>query len=121
VSPSVVNVYATRIEQRAASPFANDPFFSRFFGGNDGQFQQPAAAESQALGSGVIVEAQRGDPDQSPCHTKGLPMCAIALSDGREYAVDVVIEDPNRRTWRCLRHSRAEGRHVLPAISFRRF
>lgn len=32
VSPSVVNVYATRIESQATSPFANDPFFSRFFG-----------------------------------------------------------------------------------------
>src|SRR5690606_13843983 len=32
VSPSVVNVYATRIEQQVVSPFANDPFFSRFFG-----------------------------------------------------------------------------------------
>ena len=32
VAPSVVNVYATRIEQQVVSPFANDPFFSRFFG-----------------------------------------------------------------------------------------
>ena len=30
-SPSVVNVYATHIEQQAVSPFANDPFFFGFF------------------------------------------------------------------------------------------
>ncbi|MDB5612804.1 MAG: Do family serine endopeptidase, partial [Devosia sp.] len=50
VAPSVVNVYATRIEQQQASPFANDPFFSRFFG-SEGQFQS-RPRESRALGSG---------------------------------------------------------------------
>ena len=32
VTPSVVNVYATTISQRATSPFLDDPFFQRFFG-----------------------------------------------------------------------------------------
>ena len=30
-APAVVNVYATKVEQGTTSPFANDPFFSRFF------------------------------------------------------------------------------------------
>ena len=34
VTPAVVNVYATKTEQGFQSPFANDPFFSRFFGGD---------------------------------------------------------------------------------------
>ena len=39
VTPAVVNVYATTMtEQGFQSPFANDPFFSQFFGGG-GMFQ----------------------------------------------------------------------------------
>src|SRR5262245_57796884 len=37
VTPSVVNVYATTIQQGASSPFMSDPFFQQFFG-NGGPF-----------------------------------------------------------------------------------
>jgi S1-C subfamily serine protease len=33
VAPAVVNVYATRVVEQQVSPFFNDPFFRRFFGG----------------------------------------------------------------------------------------
>ena len=46
-SPAVVNIYSKR---KVRNPFANDPFFGRFFGGGD--------RVQSALGSGVIV---RGD------------------------------------------------------------
>jgi Do/DeqQ family serine protease len=89
VSPSVVNVYATRIEQQAVSPFANDPFFSRFFGE---QYFQSRPRESRSLGSGVIVDA--GGVILTNRHViEGATDVRIALSDGREFAVDVVIED----------------------------
>ena len=32
VVPSVVNIYAKRVVEARVSPFANDPFFSQFFG-----------------------------------------------------------------------------------------
>ncbi len=53
VTPAVVNVYATKTEQGFESPFANDPFFSRFFGGSDMFQSRPRT--TQSLGSGVIV------------------------------------------------------------------
>jgi Do/DeqQ family serine protease len=112
VAPSVVNVYATRIEQRAQSPFANDPFFSRFFG--QGQFQT-RPQESRSLGSGVIVD--QGGVILTNRHViEGATDVRIALSDGREFAVDVVIEDA--QTDLAVLRVRQPGDATFPAISF---
>ncbi len=111
VSPSVVNVYATRIEQRSVSPFANDPFFSRFFGD---QFQT-RPRESRALGSGVIVEA--GGVILTNSHViNGATDIRIALNDGREFAVDLVVED-QQTDLAVLRVRDANGT-TFPAITF---
>ena len=112
VSPSVVNVYATRIEQQAASPFANDPFFSRFFG--QGQLQS-RPRESQSLGSGVIVEGS-GVILTNRHVIEGATDVRIALSDGREFAVDVVIEDA--QTDLAVLRVRTPGDARFPAITF---
>ncbi|KQX43117.1 serine protease [Devosia sp. Root436] len=112
VAPSVVNVYATRIEQQAVSPFASDPFFSRFFG--EGQFQS-RPQESHALGSGVIVDA--GGVILTNRHViEGATDVRIALSDGREFAVDVVIEDA--QTDLAVLRVRQPGDVNFPAITF---
>jgi Do/DeqQ family serine protease len=112
VAPSVVNVYATRVEQQVVSPFASDPFFSRFFG--EGQFQS-RPRESRSLGSGVIVEA--GGVILTNRHViEGATDVRIALSDGREYAVDIVIEDP--QTDLAVLRVREPGETRFPAIAF---
>src|SRR5690606_28424766 len=112
VAPSVVNVYATRIEQQAASPFASDPFFSRFFG--DGQFRS-RPRESRALGSGVIVDA--GGVILTNRHViEGATDVRIALSDGREFPVDIVIEDA--QTDLAVLRVRQPGEVSFPAIQF---
>src|SRR4051812_40370848 len=90
VAPSVVNVYATTIEQQSSSPFANDPFFQRFFGGQ-GQFQS-RPRESQSLGSGVIVDGS-GMILTNRHVIEGATDVRIALQDGREFAVDIAVED----------------------------
>ncbi len=111
-SPSVVNVYATRIEQRAVSPFANDPFFSRFFG--DQSFQT-RPRESRSLGSGVIVD--EGGVILTNSHViTGATDIRIALNDGREYAVDLVVED--QQTDLAVLRVRETGGSAFPAISF---
>ena len=112
VAPSVVNVYATRVEQQAISPFANDPFFSRFFG--EGQFRS-RPRESRALGSGVIVDA--GGVILTNRHViEGATDVRIALADGREFAVDVVIEDA--QTDLAVLRVRQPGDVTFPAITF---
>ena len=45
VVPAVVNVYARTVTQVQANPFANDPFFSQFFGG-----ATPASAAKPGFG-----------------------------------------------------------------------
>ncbi|HWV21062.1 MAG TPA: Do family serine endopeptidase [Devosia sp.] len=111
VSPSVVNVYATRIESRAASPFANDPFFSRFFGD---QFQS-RPRESRSLGSGVIVDGSGVILTNSHV-INGATDVRIALSDGREFAVDVVVED--QQTDLAVLRVRDTRGVAFPAITF---
>jgi len=111
VSPSVVNVYATRIEQRAVSPFANDPFFSRFFR----ERFQTRPRESRALGSGVVVDA--GGVILTNSHViSGATDIRIALNDGREFAVDLVVED-QQTDLAVLRVRDANG-VTFPAITF---
>ncbi len=112
VSPSVVNVYATRIEQRAVSPFANDPFFSRFFGE---RYLQSRPRESRSLGSGVIVESS-GVILTNRHVIEGATDVRIALSDGREFDVDVVIED--EQTDLAVLRVRDNGGVDFPAVSF---
>src|SRR5215468_10612512 len=51
-APAVVNVYVRSRVKIANSPFADDPFFRRFFGD---QFGQPSDRIQSSLGSGVIV------------------------------------------------------------------
>jgi Do/DeqQ family serine protease len=111
VAPSVVNVYATRIEQQAQSPFANDPFFSRFFGDRF----QTRPRESQSLGSGVIVESS-GVILTNRHVIESATDVRIALNDGREFAVDVVIED--EQTDLAVLRVREPGDVAFPAITF---
>ncbi|MEX0628353.1 MAG: serine protease, partial [Cucumibacter sp.] len=54
-APSVVNVYATRVEAAGRSLF-DDPVFQRFFGENS-PFSRSEPRQRSSLGSGVIVDA----------------------------------------------------------------
>ena len=57
ITPGVVNI-AVRGRVKEQNPLLQDPFFRRFF--NLPQNQQPEERETQATGSGVIVDAARG-------------------------------------------------------------
>ena len=57
VTPGVINI-AVRGKVRAENPLLQDPFFRRFF--NLPQRSQPEERETQATGSGVIVDAENG-------------------------------------------------------------
>ena len=91
VTPSVVNVYATTISQQASSPFLDDPFFQRFFGG--GNPFQGGPQKSQSLGSGVIVDPS-GVILTNHHVIDGATDIRISTNDGQEYLVDLVLDDP---------------------------
>src|SRR5690606_29638283 len=86
IAPAVVNVYAsTRVEAR--SPFMGDPFFERFF-----SFPQMPPRVQSSLGSGVFVDAS-GIVVTNYHVIGGADEVRVALSDGREYAARVVLQD----------------------------
>jgi Do/DeqQ family serine protease len=90
VTPSVVNVY-TQTRVRVRSPLLDDPFFRRFF-------NVPETARervSQSLGSGVIVDAERGYVLTNNHVIAGADDISVTLADGRSFEADVIGTDPD--------------------------
>ncbi|MEL7115871.1 MAG: trypsin-like peptidase domain-containing protein [Pseudomonadota bacterium] len=88
VVPSVVNIYAQRVVEQRVSPFANDPFFSQFFGD---MRSRPRLQNS--LGSGVII----GDQGivVSNYHVVGNATdIRVVLTDKREFDAELIFGDP---------------------------
>jgi Do/DeqQ family serine protease len=91
VVPAVVNVYATqRLQQQTNSPFMNDPFFQRFFGGRG--FGVPQSRVQSALGSGVIV-SPAGIVVTNNHVIADATDIKIVLSDKREFEAEVILKD----------------------------
>lgn len=91
VSPAVVNIYTKRVVTRSYSPFANDPFFSQFFGSSMlGQHMRKQVENS--LGSGVIVESA-GLAITNAHVIKGAQEIKVVLQDGREFDAELALED----------------------------
>ncbi len=105
---AVVNVYAERLVQRRVSPFAGDPFFEQFFGQ-----RMPNRTEKQSsLGSGVIVGAN-GMVVTNNHVIDGADDIRVALSDGREFPVKVVLKDERID----LAVLKIDAREALPALA----
>jgi serine protease Do len=90
VAPAVVNIYAQRIvRQRAISPLFDDPFFRRFFGDSFGTERQEV---QNSLGSGVIVD-ESGLVVTNHHVVAGASEITVVLSDRREFAAELVVDD----------------------------
>jgi len=113
VAPAVVNVYVTTVTEQAVSPFANDPFFRRFFGNNSPLFRT-RPRESQSLGSGVIV-ASSGIVLTNSHVVSNATDIRIVSNDGREYDVDLVLDDP-KTDLAVLKVRKAD--REFPAVTF---
>jgi Do/DeqQ family serine protease len=91
-APAVVNVYVRSRVQQRRSPFLDDPFFRRFFGGE--QFGQPGERLQNSLGSGVIVTAEGiVVTNNHVVQSEGEADIKVALADGREFEAAVVLRD----------------------------
>ncbi len=90
VVPGVVNI-STRSRVRVRqNPLLSDPFFRRFFDLDEA----PRERETEAAGSGVIVDARKGYVLTNHHVIEGADQVAVTLNDGRRFVAKVVGVDP---------------------------
>jgi Do/DeqQ family serine protease len=90
VTPGVVNI-AVKGRERVRNPLLQDPFFRKFF--NIPQNQQNNYEETQATGSGVIVDAAQGYVLTNAHVVANETSIAVTLKDNRKLAAKLVGRD----------------------------
>ncbi|MFT4257673.1 MAG: Do family serine endopeptidase [Pseudoxanthomonas sp.] len=93
VMPAVVSVYSQQTVRVASplGPFADDPFFRRFFGVPD----MPRERVERALGSGVIIDAQNGYVLTNHHVVENADGVSVTLGDGRTVKAEFIGSDPD--------------------------
>ena len=91
VSPAVVNISSTSHRRVAVNPFFDDPIMRQFFG-------LPAVPSrelvQQSLGSGVVVDEQKGYILTNNHVIAGADEIQVTLTDGKTYKARLVGADP---------------------------
>ena len=90
ITPGVVNI-AVRGRVREQNPLLQDPFFRRFF--NLPQNQRSQERETQATGSGVIVDAARGYVLTNGHVVENATRIEVTTKDNRRLAARLVGRD----------------------------
>jgi serine protease Do len=90
VMPGVVNVSTKSRVSVQQNPLFNDPFFRRFFNVPD----MPKEQDRQSLGSGVIVDADKGYILTNNHVIENAQEITVTLRDGRHFKAKVVGADP---------------------------
>jgi serine protease Do len=97
VRPSVVNLSIVKnVKVGGLQGFQGDPFFRQFFGrdpdgGDQGGLQ---SVPERSLGSGVIIDAEKGYILTNNHVVDGADGITVKLADKRELAAEVVGRDP---------------------------
>ncbi|HKJ22616.1 MAG TPA: trypsin-like peptidase domain-containing protein, partial [Gammaproteobacteria bacterium] len=91
VTPAVVNIATEGRVRMRQNPLFADPFFRRFFDVPD----QPIERKTQALGSGVIVDAERGLILTNHHVIANAVQITVTLRDGRHLEAEIVGSDPD--------------------------
>ena len=92
VAPAVVNIYTKKVvKQQALSPFFDDPFFKQFFG-DQFNFGRSRERIQNALGSGVIVQAD-GLVVTNNHVIEGADEIRVVLNDGREFEAKLISQE----------------------------
>lgn len=90
VGPAVVNISTTSRLRAQESPLYRDPFFRFFFDLPD----RPRQRQTQSLGSGVIVDAERGYVLTNHHVIDRAAEISVTLQDGRQLSATLVGTDP---------------------------
>jgi serine protease Do/serine protease DegQ len=91
VTPAVVNIATEGHIQLHLNPLFNDPFFRRFFGIPDNQQLEQKTA---SLGSGVIVDAEKGLILTNNHVVANADQIFAKLRDGRKLQAKLIGTDP---------------------------
>ncbi|MGM0680559.1 MAG: DegQ family serine endoprotease [Pseudomonadota bacterium] len=92
VTPAVVNIATTGRVRVQGNPLLDDPFFRRFF---DIPEQQPRERRTQSLGSGVIVDADKGYILTNNHVIEHADQIKVTLRDGNTYDAELIGTDPD--------------------------
>ncbi len=91
VTPGVVNI-AVRGRMREQNPLLQDPFFRRFF--DLPQNTRPRMRETEATGSGIIVDAGRGYVLTNGHVVENATKIEVTTKDNRRFAAKLIGRDP---------------------------
>ncbi|HLY57009.1 MAG TPA: Do family serine endopeptidase [Stellaceae bacterium] len=89
VMPGVVNI-AVKGREQVDNPLLRDPIFRRFFNVPNG----PVTRETQAMGSGVIVDAQNGTVVTNNHVVEHADLIEVVLFDQRRFKAKLIGRDP---------------------------
>ncbi len=111
--PAVVHIEVTESQEVANPflPFANDPFFNRFF--NVPQLQKKFKRETKGLGTGMIIDSQ-GHILTNHHVAGGATKIEVMLSSGERYPAKLVGTDPKTD----LAVIRISAKGPLPYVAF---
>lgn len=90
VTPAVVNI-ASKTRIAVSNPYFDDPVFRRFFGIPN----TPREQVQQSLGSGVVVDADKGYVLTNNHVVQGADDIEVTVSDGQTYKAKVLGTDPD--------------------------
>ncbi len=90
VTPAVVNI-SSKTRVRVRNPLMDDPFFRQFFGLQNA----PRERIEQSLGSGVIIDANKGYILTNNHVVEGADDISVTLHDGRTLKAQVIGTDPD--------------------------
>ena len=89
--PAVVNIATTGHVDVQKHPLLNDPFFKRFF---EGYEDMPQRKETKSLGSGVVIDADKGYIVTNHHVVEGAQEIAITMHNGHHFKAKLIGSDP---------------------------
>ncbi|MDR0781383.1 MAG: Do family serine endopeptidase [Pseudomonadales bacterium] len=120
VTPAVVNIAVSGRSAVQQNPLADDPFFQRYFNG-PGQQQQQQQQQQQrqertvptrAVGSGVIIDAEKGYILTNHHVVANADDIAVTLTDRRHFTAKLIGSDAGTDV--ALLQIEAKGLKALP-------
>ncbi len=91
VTPAVVNISVTATKKITRNPLMDDPFFRRFF--NLPEQQGPQTRQHQSVGSGVIINADKGYVVTNHHVVDGADEIRVTLQDRRQFKAELLGSD----------------------------